>query len=104
MGLRPGEKLYEELLNDKEKTISTENDKIMIAKVRTYNFAEVLASINYIIDEARDGNVHDMVMAMKRFVPEFKSQHSEYEQIDQEIEKVLDIKRVRQSATPPAPM
>ena len=104
VGLRPGEKLYEELLNDKEKTISTENDKIMIAKVRTYNFAEVLASINYIIDEARDGNVHDMVMAMKRFVPEFKSQHSEYEQIDQEIEKVLDIKRVRQSATPPAPM
>lgn len=104
VGLRPGEKLYEELLNDKETTISTDNDKIMIAKVRTYNYNDVRASLGYIIDEARDGNIHDMVLAMKRFVPEFKSMHSEYEAIDKEIEKVIDIKKVHESANPPAPM
>ncbi len=104
VGLRPGEKLFEELLNDKEKTISTENDKIMIAKVRTYDYDDVKTSISYIIDEARDGNIHDMVMAMKRFVPEFKSQHSEYEKIDHEIEAVVDINKVHESVNPPAPM
>ncbi len=84
-GLRPGEKLYEELLNDKEKTIPTGNKKIMIAKVRQYNFDVVNAHIENIISLAHEGNVHDMVMAMKGLVPEFKSNNSVFEKIDKEI-------------------
>lgn len=84
-GLRPGEKLYEELLNDKEKTIPTSNDKIMIAKVRRYNFAEVCEMINNLIDHAQKGNVHDMVHLMKEIVPEYKSNNSKFESIDREI-------------------
>lgn len=87
VGLRPGEKLYEELLNDKEKTIRTGNDKIMIAKVRTYDYKTVCDNIDQIVACASTGNVHDMIYAMKEFVPEYKSAHSEYEKIDHEIEK-----------------
>ncbi len=87
IGLRPGEKLYEELLNDKEQTIKTDNEKIMIAKVQTYDFANVCKNLNSIIDFATQNNTHDMVKAMKEFVPEFKSMHSEFEQIDSEIEE-----------------
>lgn len=87
IGLRPGEKLYEELLNDKEKTLdSTENDKIMVAKVRTYDFNTVCDNISNIISFAEHGNVHDMIKNMKMFIPEYHSNHSEFEQIDKEIE------------------
>ena len=87
IGLRPGEKLYEELLNDKEKTLdSTENDKIMVAKVRTYDFNTVCDNISNIISFAAHGNVHDMIKCMKMFIPEYHSNHSEFEQIDKEIE------------------
>ena len=87
IGLRPGEKLYEELLNDKEKTTATVNKKIMIAKVKTYNYKDVCASIDRIIDLAASGDIHGMIYAMKEFVPEYKSQHSQFESIDKEIEK-----------------
>lgn len=87
IGLRLGEKLYEELLNDKEKTLdSTENDKIMVAKVRTYDFNTVCDNISNIISFAEHGNVHDMIKNMKMFIPEYHSNHSEFEQIDKEIE------------------
>ena len=87
IGLRPGEKLYEELLNDKEKTLdTTENDKIMVAKVRTYDFNTVCDNISNIISFAELGNVHDMIKSMKMFIPEYHSNHSEFEQIDKEIE------------------
>lgn len=87
IGLRPGEKLYEELLNDKEKTLdTTENDKIMVAKVRTYDFNTVCDNISNIISFAERGNVHDMIKNMKMFIPEYHSNHSEFEQIDKEIE------------------
>ncbi len=86
IGLRPGEKLYEELLNDKEKTTATVNKKIMIAKVKTYNYADVCKNIDKIINCASRGDVHGMVYAMKEFVPEYKSQHSKFEAIDREIE------------------
>ena len=86
VGLRPGEKLYEELLNDKEKTTATVNKKIMVAKVRTYNYKEVCVDIDKIIALAAQGDVHGMIYAMKEFVPEYKSQHSQYESIDKEIE------------------
>ena len=86
IGLRPGEKLYEELLNDKEKTTATVNKKIMIARVKTYDYKDVCDNIDRIIALAARGNVHDMVFAMKEFVPEYKSQHSRFESIDKEIE------------------
>ena len=86
IGLRPGEKLYEELLNDREKTTATVNKKIMIAKVKIYNYKDVCKHIDRIIDLAAHGKVHDMIFAMKEFVPEYKSQHSRFEAIDKEIE------------------
>ena len=86
IGLRPGEKLYEELLNDKEKTTATVNRKIMIAKVRTYDYLDVCNNIDKIISLASKGDVHGMIYAMKEFVPEYKSQHSRFEAIDKEIE------------------
>ena len=87
IGLRPGEKLYEELNYDKEKTLdTTENDKVMVAKVRTYDFNTVCDNISNIISFAERGNVHDMIKNMKMFIPEYHSNHSEFEQIDKEIE------------------
>ena len=87
VGLRPGEKLYEELLNDKENTIKTDNEKIMIAKVRKYDYIDVCNNIDNIIELAQSGIIHDMVKSMKQFVPEYKSMHSEYEDIDHELEE-----------------
>lgn len=94
IGLRPGEKLYEELLADKENTIEdvTGNDKIMIAKVRTYDFNNVLDHISNIISFAKKGNVHDMIKSMKLFIPEYHSHQSEFEQIDKEIQE--EVKHV----------
>lgn len=85
-GLRPGEKLYEELLNDKERTIASQHEKIMIAKVRRYKFYNVQDSYNAIIKAADDGNIHEMVKQMKILVPEYKSQNSEFSSIDKELE------------------
>lgn len=85
-GLRPGEKLYEELLNNKENTTATVSDKIMIAKVKRYDYETVHKEIASIVSLARDNNVHDMIMAMKRLVPEYKSQNSQFEDIDRELE------------------
>ena len=99
VGLRPGEKLYEELLNDKEKTITTDNDKIMIAKVRRYDYSNVCDNIDYIVEEAARGNVHDMVKAMKNFVPEYKSMMSDFERIDKELEGER-----KATVAPPAPL
>lgn len=85
-GLRPGEKLYEELLNDKERTQSTQNDKIMIAKVQRYNYDEIYDKIESIISFAQKGNIHDLVWQMKCLVPEYKSMNScEFEKIDKEL-------------------
>ena len=86
IGLRPGEKLYEELLNDKEKTTATVNKKIMVAKVKMYDYQDVCIHIDKIIAFASRGDVHEMVYAMKEFVPEYKSMHSKFEAIDKEIE------------------
>ena len=94
VGLRPGEKLYEELLNDKEKTTATVNKKIMIAKVKTYDYEDVCRNIDKIIALAAAGNVHDMVYAMKAFVPEYKSQQSKFEAIDHEIEAKIQERPV----------
>lgn len=84
-GLRPGEKLYEELLNDKERTISTNHSKIMIARVRQYEYDEVMAHLDLLYKAMLSGNVHDIVSEMKHIVPEYISQNSVFEKIDHEI-------------------
>ncbi|UIR55591.1 polysaccharide biosynthesis protein [Sphingobacterium sp. SRCM116780] len=85
-GLRPGEKLYEELLNDLENTMPTHHKKIMIAKVRENDFKLVNNHIEILIAGIKLQNKHDIVLEMKKIVPEFKSQNSIYEQIDKELE------------------
>ncbi len=81
-GLRPGEKLYEELLNDLENTLPTHHKKIMIAQVRQYDFERVKAKIDLLIDIAKDQNEREIVLKMKELVPEFKSNNSVYEELD----------------------
>jgi len=84
-GLRPGEKLYEELLNDKERTMSTTNDKIMIAKVRVYDYLEVSEHLVKLQRLTSRGEYHDIVAEMKCIVPEYKSQNSIWASIDREV-------------------
>jgi len=81
-GLRPGEKLYEELLNQKETTIPTKHKKILVAKVREYEYQEVAKQIESLIQFAKDGKVFPTVKLMKQIVPEFKSKNSVYEELD----------------------
>lgn len=81
-GLRDGEKLYEEVLNDKEKTMPTFHKKIKIAKVREYDYNEVNDSICHLITLATTADDMTIVAAMKALVPEFRSQHSKYEELD----------------------
>lgn len=87
-GLRDGEKLYEELLNNTENTIPTHHSKIMIANVREYAFAEVEENIKQLIDLAYTKDDLTLVRLMKYIVPEFKSNYSRFEVLDQ---KVLNV-------------
>jgi len=77
-GLRPGEKLYEELLANKENTTETPNPKILIAKVRTYDYNEVAQEIDDLI-AMQDDDPFAIVKKMKQIVPEYISKHSEFE-------------------------
>lgn len=81
-GLRDGEKLYEEVLNDQEITLPTFHPKIKIAKVRQYTFAEVEKDIESLIDSCATLDAMTIVGAMKGIVPEYKSAHSVYEKLD----------------------
>lgn len=84
-GLRPGEKLYEELLNDNENTMPTHHEKIMIGKVREYIFADVEKQIYELISSAKSDNDRQVVINMKKLVPEFKSKNSIFEELDKII-------------------
>jgi FlaA1/EpsC-like NDP-sugar epimerase len=82
-GLRPGEKLYEELLNNAENTLNTYHEKILIAKTRTIEYASLSIQIDGLIGPAkRQESVNSIVKAMKELVPEFISNNSEFEQLD----------------------
>ena len=81
-GLRPGEKLYEELLNQKETTLPTSNDKIMIARVRESDYDSVSKDIDQLIETSRSSKPFTTVKLMKKIVPEFISNNSIYEQLD----------------------
>jgi FlaA1/EpsC-like NDP-sugar epimerase len=81
-GLREGEKLYEELLNNKENTIKTHHEKILIANVQEYSYTEIDKLVNLFHDLVDDKNELKMVALMKELVPEFKSNYSRYEVLD----------------------
>jgi FlaA1/EpsC-like NDP-sugar epimerase len=81
-GMRPGEKLYEELLNDNEAILPTYHPKIKIGKVRSYTHDFALESIAAIEAEAQLGNTTEAIRQLKLLVPEFISQNSEFEALD----------------------
>ncbi|MFM7216807.1 MAG: polysaccharide biosynthesis protein, partial [Bacteroidota bacterium] len=81
-GLRPGEKLREELLADKETTLPTHHEKIMIAKVRSYSFEAISKDISELIELFRMQQNDLIVRKMKSIVPEYISANSEYERLD----------------------
>ena len=81
-GLRPGEKLYEEVLANEENTIKTDNEKIMHAVVRKYEAAEVDSMIAKLHDELETCDPMKIVAQMKVIVPEFKSNNSIFSQLD----------------------
>ena len=92
-GLRPGEKLYEELLNDKELSAPTHHKKIMIAKVREYSFIKVKVMIDELIQLSSGYNDLQVVIKMKQLVPEFKSNNSTYERLDNNQNGTLNVKQ-----------
>lgn len=81
-GLRDGEKLYEEVLNDKEGTIPTSNPKIMVAKVREYDYATACANEDRLLEVSKSFDDMAIVRVMKDIVPEYKSKQSKYEVLD----------------------
>jgi FlaA1/EpsC-like NDP-sugar epimerase len=81
-GLRPGEKLYEELLNDQESILPTHHDKIMIARVIEYEYTKISQSIIEMEQKARlSPDNHEMVLMLKYLVPEYISQNSPYDHL-----------------------
>lgn len=85
-GLRDGEKLFEELLNQSENTIPTHHEKIMIAKVREYQYPEINSFVELFNDLIVDKNELKMVALMKELVPEFRSNYSRFEILDAVVE------------------
>jgi FlaA1/EpsC-like NDP-sugar epimerase len=81
-GLRDGEKLFEELLNNAENTIATHHEKILKAKVAEYSYDEISRYLNLLEDLVEDKNELKMVTLMKEIVPEFKSNYSRFEVLD----------------------
>ena len=82
-GLRPGEKLYEEVLNELEGTKPTFHEKIRIAEVREYEFAEISRQVDELVEISKHYNDMETVRKMKEIVPEYKSNNSVYEVLDQ---------------------
>lgn len=81
-GLRPGEKLYEELLNNGESTLPTHHEKIRISKVITYPYKEVIDNMDELLELIKQDSEMTIVGKMKEIVPEFVSKNSTYEQLD----------------------
>ena len=84
-GLRPGEKLYEELLADSENTLPTHHPQILIGKVKEYHFEEIELKINHLIDLFRSQNNEKIVAEMKEIVPEYRSNNSIYQKLDEVV-------------------
>jgi len=90
-GLRPGEKLYEELLTSQEELMPTHNDKIMIGKFQKHNYEEVNKAVGYLIEAVDDLSKHDLVSQMKKIVPEYISMNSIHCCLDDIID--LEVER-----------
>jgi FlaA1/EpsC-like NDP-sugar epimerase len=83
-GLRPGEKLYEEVLSNKENTTATAHNRIYVAKVREYSYTEALAAIEELEEHSIFVRIPEMIVKMKEFVPEFVSKNSVFEKYDKQ--------------------
>lgn len=81
-GLRPGEKLYEELLSNEENTLPTVHEKIRIATVRKYDYTDVCLAFERLIRLSQEMKIPETVKLMKQIVPEFISKNSIYEKLD----------------------
>ena len=81
-GLRPGEKLYEELLNNQENTIPTHHPQILIGKVKEYDPKEIVGQINNLIEMNGSHDEFEIVKKMKEIVPEYISRNSVFEKLD----------------------
>lgn len=90
-GLRPGEKLYEELLANTETSEKTSHEKVMKSKVREYLYDDVAPLINNIIALASSESKYKMVSLMKELVPEFISKNSEFESLDNQTEITSEV-------------
>jgi FlaA1/EpsC-like NDP-sugar epimerase len=82
IGLRPGEKLYEELLTSNENTLPTHNKKIMIGKNKFFDFTEQKKNIEELLTNLTEYNEKDLVKKMKKIVPEYISMNSKFESLD----------------------
>ena len=81
-GLRPGEKLYEEVLSNAENTVPTPHERIRIARVREYDYAAAAQTLDSLTELAAKVDIPSTVKLMKSFVPEFKSQNSRFAEYD----------------------
>ena len=90
-GLRPGEKLYEEVLANAENTEPTSHDRIRIAKVREYNYEDAVKACDKLAELSKQVRIPEMVRLMKRIVPEFKSKNSIYEMYDKLDDNDTDV-------------
>ncbi|GHA53422.1 nucleoside-diphosphate sugar epimerase/dehydratase [Pontibacter akesuensis] len=84
-GLRPGEKLYEELLNEEEQTIPTHHSKIKISKVRVYKYDDVVSDIDELMMLNKNKDERQVVRKMKQIVPEYISKNSRFEELDLQL-------------------
>ncbi len=89
-GLRPGEKLYEELLTKKENTIPTHHPKIMIARVEEKSHSEVKSQVDRLLQINRNLNHYEIVEQMKYMVPEFKSKNSAFKELDYNNMRIIN--------------
>jgi len=89
-GLRPGEKLYEEVLSDKETTLPAFHDRIRIAKVREYGYSQIDKVTLSLADLSVNVKIEDTVRLMKKTVPEFKSDNSRFAKIDAELDAMAE--------------
>ena len=89
-GLRPGEKLFEEVLSNEENTLPTGHNRIRIAKVRESDYDEAKDQVNALEVLAKGVDIPSMIKLMKQMVPEFKSNNSPYEKYDKAEQITLE--------------
>jgi len=95
-GLRPGEKIYEELLADGESTSATYNEKIMIANVQDIDVEKIIAQIEELCEINKELDFNKTVQKMKEIVPEFVSNNSQYQLLDKEnAVEILDVSSLK---------